>query len=249
MLTTINYSVSPYLLHNNKTVWAEFDHLLRKKAGLSPRFKKHSSARAFKKDLSNGQLGLIYADPYHASILLRNHGYLPIARALGQYDEALVVVQSDSTILDIQDLKPKMYLSISVEPTNRLLGRLLLQPADINEDDMVCRYHRTQKSVIRDLILDKTDVGVMSTSNFDRLQPKIKEKLRILVRSQAYLFSSLWMLSPNSTEQYPVLARTFKRMHRNRVGSKILQTFNTQSWLHVELIKAEEMADLLNMLR
>ncbi len=249
MQSTINYSVSPYLLDNNKTTWSEFENLLHKKASLSLRFKKYASSRAFKKNLANDELGLIYADPYHASILLRNHGYWPVARAMGQYDEALVVVQADSNLMDIQDLKPQMYMSISVEPINRLLGRLLLQPADINEDDMVCRYHRTQKSVVHDLLTDKTDVGVLSSKSFDRLQPKIKSKLRVLVRSQAYLFSALWMLSPKTAEQYPVISRTFRRMHKNRTGSKILRTFNTHSWLQVEQVNAEEMADLLNMLR
>ncbi len=249
MRSTIDYTVSPYLLDNNLTKWTDFENLLRKKTSLSLRFKKQASTRAFKKNLAEGGLGLIYADPYHASVLLRNHSYLPVARAMGQYDEALVVVQADSNHMDIQDIKPQMYLSISVEPTNRLLARLLLEPADISEDDMVCRYHRTQKSVVKDLLLDKTDVGVMSSSNFDRLQPRIKSKLRILVRSQAYLFSALWMLSPTSSDQYPTLTRTFRRMHKNRTGSKILKTFNTHSWLQVEQLKAEEMADLLNMLR
>ena len=168
---------------------------------------------------------------------------------MGQYHESLVVVQADSNLMDIEDLKPQMYLSISVDPINRVLGRLLLQPADINEDDMVCRYHRSQKSVIRDLLLDKTDIGVISSGFFDRLQPTHKARLRILVRSQAYLFSSLWMLSPTSTEKFPEISRTFRRMHKNRTGCRILKTFNTESWLQVEHIKAEEMADLLNMLR
>ncbi len=249
MQPTINYSVSPYLLDHNNTKWAEFENLLQTKASLSLHFKDYASTHVFKNDLSDGNLGLIYADPYHASILLRNYGYWPVARAMGQYDEAVVAVQADSSLMDIQDIKPKMYLSISVEPINRLLARLLLQPADINEDDMVCRYHRTQKSVVRDLLLDKTDVGVMSSSYFDRLQPTIKSKFRILVRSQTYLFSSLWMLSPDSAEQYTAIARAFHRMHKNRLGSKILKTFHTHSWLQVEQIKAEEMADLLNMIR
>jgi len=249
MSSALNYSVSPYLFQNSKTVWTEFEKLLLKKTKLSLQFKKYSSPSAFNKDFSKGQLGLIYADPYHASLLLRNHSYMPVARALGQYDEAIVAVRADSSILDIQDLNPQMYLSISVEPVNRLLGRLLLQPADINEDDMVCRYHRTHKSVVRDLLLDKTDVGVIVARNFDRLPFKIKTRLRILVRTQVYLFSSLWMLSPEHTKQYPTLARVFNRMHRNEKGSRILENFNTKSWLNVEQIKAEEMADLLHMLK
>ncbi len=249
MLSVLNFSVSPYLPQSNQSMWVEFEKLLRNKARLSLCYKKYSSPSAFTKACSKGQLGLIYADPYHASVLLRNYGYMPVARALGQYDEAVVVVRADSTLLDIQDLNPKMYLSISVEPVNRLLGRVLLQPANINEDDMVCRYHRTHMSVVRDLCLDKTDVGVIAARNFDQLPSEIKKQLRILVRTQAYLFSSVWMLSPNYTDQYPALARVFKRMHRNRKGSSILKKFNAKSWLHMEQIKAEEMADLLKMLR
>ncbi len=249
MSMALNYSVSPYLSHNNKTVWADFEKLLRNKEKLSLQFKKYSSPRAFNKEFSSGQLGLIYADPFHASLLLRNHGYLPIARALGQYDEAAVVVRADSSILDIQDLDSQMYLSISVEPVNRILGRLLLQPADMDEDEMVCRYHRTHRLVVRDLLLDKTDVGVIAASNFDQLKPEIKTRLRILVRTQVYLFSSLWMLSPEHIEQYPALAGAFNRMHKYKKGNRILKKFNTKSWLNVEQIKAEEMADLLHMLK
>jgi phosphonate transport system substrate-binding protein len=249
MSSALNYSVSPYLVQDNKTVWPEFEKFLHKKTKLSLQFKNYTSPRAFNKDFRKGKLGLIYADPYYASVLLRNHGFIPVARALGQYDETIVAVRADSSILDIQDLNPQMYLSISVEPVNRLLGRLLLQPADINEDDMVCRYHRTHKSVVQDLLLDKTDVGVMAAKNFDRLPSKIKTRLRILVRTQVYLFSSLWMLSPEHTEQYPALARVFNRMHRNQKGTDILKNFNTKSWLNVEQINAEEMADLLHMLR
>jgi|GEM_PF-6602495 len=249
MLSTINYSISPYLLDNNPFKWADFENLLRKKSNLSLQLKKHASTRSFKIDLGNEELGLVYADPYHAALLLRQHGYRPIARAMGQYNEALVVVQADSSLMDIQDLQPHMYLSISVDPTNRLLGRLLLQPVNIDEDDMVCRYHRIQKSVVRDLILDKTDAGVISSSYFDRLQPIIKSKLRIIVRSQTYLFSALWMLSPKNTEQYAILARTFSQMHKNKTGSKILHALHTHSWLQVEQFKAEEMAYLMGMLK
>ena len=249
MSLVLNYSVSPYLPQNNPSMWVEFEQLLKNKTKLSLTHKKYLSFSAFNKDCSKGKLGLIYADSYHASILLRNHRYMPLARALGQYDETVVVVRADSTLLDIQDLKPKMYLSISVEPVNRLLGRVLLQPADINEDDMVCRYHQTHKSVVRDLCLDKTDVGVMTARNIDQLPPEIKKQLRILVRTQVYHFSSVWMLSPKYTDQYSALARVFQRMHRNRKGSRILRKFNAKSWLHMEQIKAEEMADLLKMLR
>jgi hypothetical protein len=249
MLSAIYYSVSPYLLQNNKTKWADFESLLQKKSSLSLSFKKHSNSRAFRKECSKGRLGLIYADSYHASVLLRQYGYHPLARALGQYDETLVVVLDQSALLDLEDLKPRMYLSISAEPINRLLGRLLMQPVELDEDDMVCRYHRTHLSVVRDLLLNKTDVGVISASNFDQLALKIKQKLRILVRSQTYLFSSLWMLSPGNIDQYPALAQTFNSMHRNRKGCTILKTFNTQSWLPVEPLKAAKMAELWNMLR
>lgn len=241
-----NFSISPYLPKHRSSAWNDFRKWLQHQTRLRFQLRTHKTGVGFKQELKTGKLALVYAGPSHAILLSKKFKYQPIARALGQYDEALIAVRADSDLFDVEQIQPKMYLSASSDPMVRQHGRILLQPAHVDESNLICRYHMSPKALVADLHEKKTDACLISSKQFDRLPSEQRSDLRILCRSQAYLFSHMWMLNAEYADQYPVFRQTFKLMKSDKRGASILKKLSIKDWIGVEAKEMEAMIDLLH---
>jgi ABC-type phosphate/phosphonate transport system substrate-binding protein len=244
-----NFSISPYLPLNATNAWLEFRKWMQHQTRLQLQLRKHNTGIGFKRDLKSGRLALVYAGPSHAAMLSKQFNYQPVARALGQYDEALIAVRADSNLFDVEQIKSKMYLSVSIDPMVRLHGRILLQPAHVDESNLICRHHLSPKSLVADLHGNKMDACLISSKQFDCLPAEQRTDLRILCRSQAYLFSHIWMLNAQHADQYSVLRQAFKLMRSDKRGAAILKKLSVQDWMNVESKEMEKMIGLLETFR
>ena len=52
------------------------------------------------------KIDLIYANPFDAAMLVREKGFLPLVKAEGAADEALIVASAESSANDVADLAP-----------------------------------------------------------------------------------------------------------------------------------------------
>ncbi len=85
---------------------------------------------------------MIYANPSDAALLVREKGFVGVARPCGLSDEAVVVVPSDSPAQRVEDLAPNIRVAATDHPDVKMMGMIMLEPANIGRDNRRSRRLR-----------------------------------------------------------------------------------------------------------
>ena len=126
---TINLTVSPSFPNERITDWYIFNTWLQRALNLPIHLELYDSFGAQRAAIAAGKVDLIYANPFDASLLVREKGFQAIARPEGQPDEMVIVTAADHPANEIPDLKPGTRVACSEDPCVNTVGRILLEPA------------------------------------------------------------------------------------------------------------------------
>lgn len=73
---------------------------------------------------------LVYANPFDATDLIRNQGYIPFARPTDKFDEMVIATGAESGLRTLEDIKPGHRIALTDNKDVKLIGLRLLEPAD-----------------------------------------------------------------------------------------------------------------------
>ncbi len=120
------FTVSPDFTPDHISGWYIFNTWLQKAIGEGIHLELFNDFDAQRKVIADDGVDLIYANPYDASDLVRNKGFLPIAKAAEKGDEAIVVVRDDNPVQSIEDLQSGTCLASTDDPDVHLMGAIML---------------------------------------------------------------------------------------------------------------------------
>lgn len=137
----------------------------------------------FENSFNDGAFDFAYMNPYHSIMALDSQGYMPLVNDGGRQLFGVLAVPKDSPIQSVTELDGKKIAF----PAPNALGASLLMRAEL---DLVQKikiepsYVATHSSAYLNAVLGETSAagGVMGT--FNRLDPAIRDRLRILYRTQ-----------------------------------------------------------------
>jgi phosphonate transport system substrate-binding protein len=137
---------------------------------------------AFEKALLAGKYDLAYMNPYHYILANKKLGFQPIVKDIGRNLFGIVVVKKDSNIKDVKGLDNKLVAF----PAPNAMGAALIPRAEfdrIHGINITPRYVKSHNSSYINAAMGLSDAsgGVMST--FNRLDPNIKDQLKIIYKT------------------------------------------------------------------
>ena len=88
------FSACPHDVVADPEKWTEFAHYLCERTPLKSEFRRHVSFEDFARHFNS--FSLTYAHPLHAIQLWSQHGYIPLAKYEGTYDEAVLITSNSS---------------------------------------------------------------------------------------------------------------------------------------------------------
>ena len=137
----------------------------------------------FENEINDGKFDFAYMNPYHSVIALDSQGYTPLVNDAGRKLFGILTVPLDSPIQSVEELDGKKIAF----PAPNALGASLLMRSELDlvyGVDFEASFVSTHTSAYLNAIFMETDAagGVMGT--FNRQDPEIKERLRILHRTQ-----------------------------------------------------------------
>ncbi|MCK0121804.1 phosphate/phosphite/phosphonate ABC transporter substrate-binding protein [Loktanella sp. F6476L] len=137
----------------------------------------------FEMGFTSGDFDFAYVNPFHSIMAMDSQGYTPLVNDAGRRLFGILTVPVDSPIQSVEDLNGKAIAF----PAPNALGASLLMRSELDivyGIDFDARFVATHTSAYLNAILHETDAasGVMGT--FNRQEDEIKEKLRILHRTQ-----------------------------------------------------------------
>lgn len=244
---THNFSISPDFNPKHISGWYIFNTWLQRAITENIHLELYNDFASQRKAIADDQLDLIYANPYDASLLVREKGFVPIARSSSRSDEAIIVVNKESTIENIEALKEGTRISSTDDPDVRMICMIMLEPAGL-ENNTVLNQRDTYVLVAKDLLDNTADIGFFLEETYNDLSGMIRKELRPLVQSQIDVVHHLLLAGPKLAHKRDEILASLLAMKNDAKGQGVLKSLNFESWVAVEQEDTEFMIDLMETL-
>lgn len=242
------FTVSPDFSPDHLSGWYIFNTWLQRQTDQAIHLEIFNDFASLHSAIQKDQIDLIYANPYDAAMLVREKGFLPVAKPAGESDEAIIAVVNSSDVNAVEELEPGVRVAYTDDPDVRLMGMIMLEPADLDSDNITPVLTGSYPVVAKHLLKNEADVGIFLAEAFDDLSNLIKSQLRVLVRSQISVIHHSLMIGPKFQYQREAMTELLTSMHHDEKGRSILQSLGFSAWEKVDDEETEFMIDLMDTL-
>ena len=201
-----NLAVSPDFKPDRISGWFIFNTWLQHQLDTAIHFETHQSFDEQLQAIADKKVDIIYANPYDIARLVRDEGFIPVAKPHAKPDEAIVVSAAEGDINTLQDLNPAVNIAQTHARDVNNIGMILLEAADISPESAQFVECDNYISVAKMLISGKADVGFMLAEAFSELSPLVAKQLQPLISSHIHLIHHAILLGPQLAEQRDTLA-------------------------------------------
>ena len=242
------FTVSPDFTPDHLSGWYIFNTWLQKHTGEAIHLEMYNDFQSQREAIQADKIDLIYANPFDAAMLVREKGFLPLVKASGAADEALIVVSAESNVQDVADLTPGTRVTYTDDPDVRLMGMIMLEPGDLDKSNIVPVVVDNYVLVAKHLLKGEADVGIFLAEAYDDLSSMIKKQLKVLVRSQISVIHHALMIGPNMQRRRDDIQQLLINMQSDEKGEGVLKSLGFDAWQKVDDEEMEFMIDLMDTL-
>ncbi|TCK09416.1 phosphate/phosphite/phosphonate ABC transporter substrate-binding protein [Marinobacterium mangrovicola] len=244
----LNFTVSPDFAPDHMSGWFYFNTWLQRNLGTDIHLELYDSFDAQREAIKAGQVDLIYANPYDASMLVREMGFKAVARPAGRKDEAVIVVPAQSSAEAVEDLQAGVRLATTDDPDVHTIGMIMLEPADLDASNISQKDYDTYILVAKALLRGEADVGFFLKQGFDELSDLIKNQMRVLVSSQISVVHHALLVGPQMQDRMAELKGLVTQMHNDEKGVGVLESMGIKEFEPMTMEQTEFMIDLIDTL-
>jgi phosphonate transport system substrate-binding protein len=249
MTASYQMTVSPDFSPKRMPGWFIFNTWLQKAIGASVHLELYPDFASQRQAIAADRVDIIYANPFDAAMLVREKGFVPVCRAHGHADECCVVVPAGATAQTVEDLQPGSRLACTDDPDVRLIGMILLEPADLGAQNLEINSVGSYPLVAKALLDGRADVGFFLADAFDDLSRPVREQLRPLVRSEIDDIRHVLLAGPRLAALREPLGTALLGMADDPNGRRVLDELGFSAWESVSAEDTEFMIDLMDTLK
>ncbi len=242
-------TVSPDFTPEHIPGWYIYNTWLQRNLGLHFHLEMYDSFDAQRQAILDNRVDLIYANPYDASMLVREKGFRAVTRPTGVADECVVVVPVDSPAQCVEDLQPNIRIASTNDPDIHLVGMIMLEPADLNADNVQSIVVDGYVLVAKALLKGDADVGFFLKDAWDGLSNMVRKQLRPLVTSQISDIQHVLLVGPRLMDSAEDIQGLMLRMPQIEKGAGVLEALGFEGWAAVDQEDTEFMIDLMDTLK
>ncbi|TQV62048.1 MAG: phosphate/phosphite/phosphonate ABC transporter substrate-binding protein [Halothiobacillaceae bacterium] len=249
METVHQLTVSPDFTPDHISGWYVFNTWLQRNLGLHIHLEMYDSFEAQRQAIQADRVDMIYANPYDASMLVREKGFRAVARPLGIADECVIVVPAESTVQHVEDLQPGARVASTDDPDIRLVGMIMLEAADLHKGNIESVPVDGYVLVAKALLQGRADVGFFLKDAWDGLSNAVRKQLRPLVTSQISDIQHAFLVGPHLAGSVEDIQGLLVRMGEIEKGAGVLESLGFQGWEALDHEETEFMIDLMDTLK
>jgi phosphonate transport system substrate-binding protein len=198
---------------------------------------------------SAGQADLVFANAADTAMLVRDHGYLPIAAAIGVSNEATIVVSSEGPWHALADLPSHLTVASTNAPDVERICRILLEPANLGPADVELEIKPNPVLVAKAVMRDEVQAGFLPQDAYDELSAMVKEQLRVVIASKIYVVRNSLLASPAIADKIDAIWAGLKWMNRDPDAAELLAGLGApHGWERLSMEDTHFMIDLMDAL-
>lgn len=245
---TLQFTVSPDFPADRISGWYVFNTWMQKTLNTGIHLDLYDNFQRQREAISAGKVDMIYANPYDASMLVRNQRFAGIARPRNQSDEVVVAVPAAGAVKSVEELAAGTRIASTDDPDIDMMGMILLEPADLGRANTTHQMYGTYVLVAKALMKGDADVGFFLADAYHKFSPLIREQLRPLVTSKIDVVKHVFMLGPRAEAFREPLLAAMTGMGGDSKGQAMLQSLGFDAWDAVDHEDVEFMIDLIDTL-
>jgi phosphonate transport system substrate-binding protein len=246
---SLQFSISPDFNADQLSQWFIFNTWMQRALDRSIHFEPYDDFAALRGALAGGKVDILYANPFDTAFLVRERGYLPVARARRRSDEAIVAVAAGSPAQRVTDLAAPLRVAATDAPDVEMIGRILLEPAGLGRENVRLTRKANYVLVAKELLAGGVDAAFFLEHSFAELSDLVRSRMRILVASRIYVVQHALLVSPQAAEVREQLLAALLAMHLSERSSQLLADLGfLDGWEELTLEDAEFMIDLMDTL-
>ncbi len=243
-----NFTVSPDFAPDHMSGWFYFNTWLQRKLGVDIHLELYDTFEQQRMDIRAGKVDMIYANPYDASMLVRELGFKAVVRPVSKRDEAVIVVAADSPIATVEDLGAGTRVATTADPDVDTIGMIMLEPADLDAASVQKHVYNSHVLIAKSLLNGETDVGFVLKQSYDELSDLIRGRLRVLVASQISVVHHALLVGPAMMDRFDELRDLLVAMPKDEKGVGVLESMEIRGWEPMSEEQTEFMIDLIDTL-
>jgi len=228
--------------------WHMFNTLIQKRANLNMHLNIPTSHAEQETVISEGDIQVIYANPFDAATLIREHGYHAVARPIGKSDEMVIAAAANSDINSLDDIKAGATIAMADNRDVKLIGLRLLEAVDIEEADLNWSVTETYQAAARQVIKGEAQAAFFLAEIFHSFSRLTKAQLSVLIESDLADISHVLLIKDGFPDT-DILMDAILNLYNDNDGKEALTELGMpQGFEAMNEEDAEFMIDLMQTL-
>ena len=247
-MTTHNMLIAPDFSPERFAGWHMFNTLIQKRANLNMHLNIPASQAEQQGIINQGDIQVIYANPFDAATLIREQGYRAVARPIGKSDEMVIAAAANSDINSLEDIKAGATVAMADNRDVKLIGLRLLEAVDIAEADLNWTVTETYQAAARQVIKGDAQVAFFMADIFHSFSRLTKAQLSVLIESDLADISHVLLIKDGFPDS-DILMNAILNLHNDDDGKEALAELGMpQGFEAMDEEDAEFMIDLMQTL-
>lgn len=242
---TYQLTVSPDFSPVHLAGWYIFNTWLQRTLDTSIHLELYNSFQSQREAIAADKVDIIYANPYDASMLVREKGFRPLVSPKDAPDEAVIAVNRDYSAKQVEDLQAGVRLASTDDPDVHMMCMIMLEPAELDDSNTTRKICDSYVLVAKALLREECDVGFFLAEAFNDLSGMVRKHLRPLVTSQIHVIRHALLLGPKLAERQQAVLQELLQMADDPRGSGVLEALGFSGW---EIVEQEDMEFLIDLM-
>lgn len=220
----LHFTVDPNYSGKNLPGWFLMNTYLQRHLGQAMRFQSYDGFDACRAAVLANQYDLVYANPFDWVQYAQKLDFVPIAKPRNHFDEVYLCTSVATQIQEIADLPARIRVA-SAHPATliHMVGLFLLDKADIDRARLEFVFTGSYQGVLKAILQGRVDVGFLFDEVYASASGLIRDRLRIIDRSNDAFAFHAFCVGPRLLSQQERLAQVLFQMDQEAGGQVLLR--------------------------
>lgn len=247
---SINLLVAPDFSPEHYSGWHLLNTVLQRRTGLAMRLWMPASSSEQAQLIAEGKADLVYANPFDASALIRDAGYLAVARPRDSSNEIVMATGAESPLDQVENLPAGLRVALTDNRDVKLISLRLLEIADLGSEDIVWQVVESHQAAARQVIRGEADACFLLASLYHSLSRLTLAQLKPLVESRLGDVTHVLLASPALGDSVEALQSAITELSASPDGQRVLDELGIpKGFDRMTQDEGEFMVDLMETLR
>jgi hypothetical protein len=246
---TLNFLIAPDFAPQRFAGWHMLNTTLQRRSGLRLHLLTPASPTEQAALLAQDKADLVYANPFDATSMIRDQGYVPFARPAQCYDEMVIATGVESALHKVEDIKPGHRIALTEHQDIKLIGLRLLEPADLIEPMIEWVAVDSFQAAARLAISGEVQAAFFLAEVYASLTQTTRSQMRVLIESRVSDISHVMLAHPRVLGNLPFLREALLGIGHEKGDDAVLDALGLPKGFEAMAPEdAEVMMDLMDAL-